>query len=183
MTDDKNIDNSIIQSNNSNKVKVGNFINIPGNIPYCDISSLFNKAFRTLNSKQTLDDDKDYLYLLETNPQNRRSQKYRNLAIRQDDYREALILFTEVLKIIPKHILSIELSAICNINLRNLTAAIEDCARAIEIDPEYAYAYNNRGFSKASLEDYQNAIEDFSKAIKIDPEYAYATLSTKLCKR
>ena len=38
--------------------------------------------------------------------------------------------------------------------------AIEDYTRAIEIDPEFGYAYNNRGIAHAALGHGEQAIED-----------------------
>ena len=46
--------------------------------------------------------------------------------------------------------------------------------KTIEIDPEFAGAYNNRGLSKAKLNWQQEAIRDYDKAIEINPEYAEA---------
>jgi len=44
----------------------------------------------------------------------------------------------------------------------------------IEIDPQLAAAYSNRGVARGKLEDYQGAIDDYTKAIEIDPQYAAA---------
>jgi tetratricopeptide (TPR) repeat protein len=52
--------------------------------------------------------------------------------------------------------------------------AISDYTKAIELDPNYAYAYNNRGVSKRNLKDYYGAIADYTKVIELDPNYAYA---------
>lgn len=52
--------------------------------------------------------------------------------------------------------------------------AIENLNRAIQIDPDFAAAYNNRGIVKMQLEKYQDAITDFNRAIEInskDPAY------------
>ena len=46
--------------------------------------------------------------------------------------------------------------------------------KAIELDPNFAYAYNNRGWSYTSLKEYEKAIVDYSKAIEINPEYVLA---------
>ena len=51
--------------------------------------------------------------------------------------------------------------------------AIADYSKAIEINPEYAYAFLNRGNSKNKLGDHQGAIADYTKAIEINPNYAY----------
>jgi tetratricopeptide (TPR) repeat protein len=52
--------------------------------------------------------------------------------------------------------------------------AIGEYNRAIEIDPDYAPAYYNRGLAYAELGDTSKAIEDWTKAIEIDPDYADA---------
>ena len=51
-------------------------------------------------------------------------------------------------------------------------AAIQDCTRAIQLDPENASAFGNRGVAKAALGDAEGAIEDFDVAIQINPESA-----------
>jgi len=47
--------------------------------------------------------------------------------------------------------------------------SIVDCTKAIELDPNDAEAYFNRGDSRYLLEDYSEAIADYNKAIEIDP--------------
>ena len=44
--------------------------------------------------------------------------------------------------------------------------AISDYNKAIELNPNYADAYNFRGLAKSKIEDYYGAISDFRKAIK-----------------
>ncbi|MCR4317422.1 MAG: tetratricopeptide repeat protein [Planctomycetes bacterium] len=56
----------------------------------------------------------------------------------------------------------------------DLVRAIEDCTKAIEIDPENAGAYNNRGVARGDQGDLKGAIEDYTRAIEIDPENAVA---------
>jgi len=50
---------------------------------------------------------------------------------------------------------------------------IDTYSQAIELDPENANAYFNRGFEYFSGE-HEKAIEDYSKAIELDPEHAEA---------
>ena len=53
--------------------------------------------------------------------------------------------------------------------------AITDYNKAIELDPKYVLAYNNRGRAYAdNKKDYDRAITDYNKAIELDPKYAYA---------
>ncbi len=62
------------------------------------------------------------------------------------------------------------------------TGAVADFTRAIELDPNYAVAYNNRGAAKDELKDYIGAIEDCNKAIELDPNYAMAYNNRGLAK-
>ena len=52
--------------------------------------------------------------------------------------------------------------------------AIADYTRAIELNPDYAMAYNNRGIAHLQKREYDKAIADYSKAIELDPDYAVA---------
>ena len=52
--------------------------------------------------------------------------------------------------------------------------AIQDYDKAIELNPNSAYAYNNRGYAKFQLQEDYQAIEDYDKAIELDPNYAQA---------
>ena len=51
-------------------------------------------------------------------------------------------------------------------------AAVRDCTQAIQLNPENAAAYGNRGVAEAALGDAEGAIEDFDAAIQINPESA-----------
>ncbi len=52
--------------------------------------------------------------------------------------------------------------------------AIEEYNKAIEMAPEDADAYNNRGFAYVQKGELDQAIADFDKAIELDPELAEA---------
>ena len=52
--------------------------------------------------------------------------------------------------------------------------AIEYYSKVIELKPQYAEAYNNRGAAKSTSGDYQGAIADYDKVIAINPESAEA---------
>jgi tetratricopeptide (TPR) repeat protein len=45
---------------------------------------------------------------------------------------------------------------------------------AIDLAPDYADAYYNRGVVKGKLGEYKAAIEDYDKAIDLKPDYAMA---------
>ena len=50
--------------------------------------------------------------------------------------------------------------------------AISDYSDAIDINPEFAVAYQNRGSAYFIKGDYQKAISDYSKALKLNPDDA-----------
>ena len=52
--------------------------------------------------------------------------------------------------------------------------AITHYTESIDLDPELAEAYNNRGNAYHSTGDFDAAIQGFNKAINLDPEYASA---------
>src|SRR6266481_6790746 len=56
----------------------------------------------------------------------------------------------------------------------NLDGAIAAYSRAIELNPNYTEAYNNRGNVKGAKEDHDGAIADLNHAIELNPKYAKA---------
>ena len=52
--------------------------------------------------------------------------------------------------------------------------AIADYDRAIELKPDYAEAYNNRGIANRILECHSEAIADYNRAIELKPDFAEA---------
>ena len=53
----------------------------------------------------------------------------------------------------------------------DLDGAIADYNRAIQINPQLAKAYYNRGLAKKAVGDMQGAIGDFSQAHALDPKF------------
>jgi|GEM_PF-1363020 len=56
----------------------------------------------------------------------------------------------------------------------SLNEAMVQYTKAIELNPNNAVAYNNRGYIKEQLKNYQGAIEDYNKTIALDPKNAFA---------
>ena len=52
--------------------------------------------------------------------------------------------------------------------------AIEDYDKAIQLDPDDAWAYSGRGYAYRALGLHQRAIQDYDKAIQLDRFYAVA---------
>ena len=58
--------------------------------------------------------------------------------------------------------------------MKQYFAAIADYDTAIQLNPNDAKAYNNRGDSKDELGDHFAAIRDYDTAIRLNPNYEYA---------
>ena len=58
--------------------------------------------------------------------------------------------------------------------IKDYGRAILDYDQAIRLNPEYAEAYNNRGYAYYWNGDATHAIADYSRAIELRPNYAYA---------
>ncbi|MGK7940886.1 MAG: tetratricopeptide repeat-containing serine protease family protein [Crocosphaera sp.] len=57
--------------------------------------------------------------------------------------------------------------------------AIKSYDKAIEISPDYIYAWYNRGFALEKLGRYEEAIKSYDKALEIDPNHEYAINNKK----
>jgi len=54
---------------------------------------------------------------------------------------------------------------------------------SIELNPECAHAYHNRGIAYGEKGDYEQAIADYTEAIRINPDLAYARQQPGHCLR
>ena len=59
-------------------------------------------------------------------------------------------------------------------NNKEYEKALEAYAKALELDPEYVYAYNGRGNAYQALGEYEKAVSDYDRALELDPEYVNA---------
>jgi tetratricopeptide (TPR) repeat protein len=60
------------------------------------------------------------------------------------------------------------------LHLKDYQQAIADFNSALDLKPNYAWAYGSRGLTYHLLKDYQQAIADFDRAIELNPEYTWA---------
>ena len=65
----------------------------------------------------------------------------------------------------------------------NYRGAIAELGEAIRLAPDFALAYNARGYAWFLLRDYAAAIEDLSQAIRLNPNYANAHQLRGLAKK
>jgi tetratricopeptide (TPR) repeat protein len=62
----------------------------------------------------------------------------------QENFEEAVQAFDQALQIDPTHALALNARGYAQLRLRNYQGAIDDCTRAIRLNPSYANAYVNR---------------------------------------
>ena len=61
--------------------------------------------------------------------------------------------------------------------LKEYQQALTDFNRALELDPDYTWAYHSRGRVYDALKEYQQAIVDFNHMLEIDPNYTHGYCS------
>ena len=66
--------------------------------------------------------------------------------------------------------------------LNNHYAAIEDCKRAIDMDPKYGKAYGRMGLAYSSVDRHKEAVECFEEALKLEPENESYKMNLDLAK-
>ena len=59
--------------------------------------------------------------------------------------------------------------------------AIQDYNKAIQLNPNYAEAYNNRGWAYYCLKQYGKALKDFEKALELNPNFTLAKNNREVC--
>ncbi|MDB9348530.1 tetratricopeptide repeat protein [Nodularia spumigena] len=71
----------------------------------------------------------------------------------------------------------------CSHKLGNIQSAIDDYTQAINIDPYFAKAYQNRGIARSALGYKQDAIDDFETAANLSKKSGYETSYQKARKQ
>ena len=61
--------------------------------------------------------------------------------------------------------------------LNVINSAIASFNKAVSLNPDHPWIYNNRGLAYNNLEQYDLAIADFTRAIAFKPNYAQAYLN------
>jgi tetratricopeptide (TPR) repeat protein len=96
------------------------------------------------------------------------------------DYANAYASFSCFLELYPAEVYPEQTAEVLNMRGNALreqgdwAAAIEQYTLALEVQTDYAIAYNNRGWAQFNLGDYEAALSDYNAAISADPMLAYA---------
>lgn len=167
--DDKDKSTIITQTREAQKVSEENERKIE------DLREKYNRATsqaeRDSIIKQMNDADRDFLA----------NQKFEeaNKLYYEKNYHGAIKLYDEVLKFGEYAEAYNNRGNVYQI-LKQYERAIQDYNKALELNPNLAEAYNNRGFlCMYELKQYERAIQDFDKAIQLDTKYitSYANLA------
>lgn len=98
--------------------------------------------------------------------------------LKAKEWDEAIACFTDVIKLEPAdaamYAAAYNNRAYAYGQKGDYDHAIEDCNKAIDIDPNYAGAYHNRGGAYSEKGAYDLALADLSKAIELNPGFASA---------
>ena len=135
----------------------------------------------------------DYNKAIELDPNYARAYNNRGYAYyRLGDYEQAISDYTKAIGFDPDYVLAYQNRGLAYADQGKYDLAISDYTRAgnvyhelgdygqaianytkaIELDPNYAPAYDNRGLVYADQGKYDLAISDFTKAIELKPDYA-----------
>jgi tetratricopeptide (TPR) repeat protein len=106
------------------------------------------------------------------------SAREAGLALARGQIEQAVDLYTKALqdKTLPNERRAVLLSdrGVAHARLQKPKEAIEDFNRAIQLYPEYAAIYNNRGNVLLALGALREAMKDFDRALLLSPGYAAA---------
>lgn len=83
-------------------------------------------------------------------------------------------IYQKVLEKQPAHFDALHLSGVIAYQTQNHALAEELIARAIEINPNYAATYSNRGVALQELKRLDEAVASYDKALALKPDYAEA---------
>lgn len=87
---------------------------------------------------------------------------------------QAQVLYEDLLRTQPQHFDALHLSGVIAAQTKNHRRAVELIGKAIELNPDNAAFYSNRGNALKELKLLDAAVESYSRAIAIKPDYAEA---------
>lgn len=89
--------------------------------------------------------------------------------VKENDHLGAIALFNAVLKEDGQDSNAYCHRGIAYMNIEQYKQAMEDLDKAVELDPDYGFRYQARGYLKSKIKDQEGAIEDYQKAVDLEP--------------
>jgi tetratricopeptide (TPR) repeat protein len=93
--------------------------------------------------------------------------------IKKEDFKAAILSFTESLHQEPQHLASYYNRAMARQKLGEYQQSLKDYDEAINLSPQNANIYSERGVIKHLLKDNRGAIEDLNKSLQLEPDNPY----------
>lgn len=97
-------------------------------------------------------------------------EKKGHQAFVDEDFEEAVNLYTEALSLEPQNAAVLSSRAAAHTKLENYTDAVADASKAIELNPKASKAYLRKGMACFYLEEYQTAKAAFEAGQSLDPK-------------
>jgi suppressor of G2 allele of SKP1 len=97
-------------------------------------------------------------------------EKRGHAAFVDEDYEEAVNLYTEALALEPANATVLSSRAAAHTKLENYTDAVADANRAIELNPKAPKAFLRKGIACFHLEEYETAKASFEAGAALDPK-------------
>lgn len=98
------------------------------------------------------------------------------LAIEREDRFGSAREMKEALGIMSDPVEYVSLGIEC-LKRKDYDRAIENFTKAIQLNPKYSEAYNNRGIAFVAKGNYEKALADYNTAIELNPEFFYAFIN------
>lgn len=93
-----------------------------------------------------------------------------NQLMREEKFTQALDAYTKAISKNSSNGVYYCNRAAAHSKLNNHRDAIEDCKRALQVEPQYSKAYGRMGLAYSSLNDHQKAKECYQKALELEPD-------------
>uniref|UniRef100_S4R649 Small glutamine rich tetratricopeptide repeat co-chaperone alpha n=1 Tax=Petromyzon marinus TaxID=7757 RepID=S4R649_PETMA len=93
-----------------------------------------------------------------------------NQYMREERYSEAVECYTHAIELHQQNAVYFCNRAAAYSKLSNYVGAVQDCERAIVIDPNYSKAYGRMGLALTSLGKHEEAVEFYRRAVELDPD-------------
>lgn len=90
------------------------------------------------------------------------------------NFSEAQKIYTEILNTQPTNFSALQLTGMVYLQTGQHQAAIDYLNKAIQVNPQFAACYINRGIALQALQRFDEALQSYDAAIRIQPDYVEA---------
>uniref|UniRef100_A0A4X2KMP9 Small glutamine-rich tetratricopeptide repeat-containing protein alpha n=1 Tax=Vombatus ursinus TaxID=29139 RepID=A0A4X2KMP9_VOMUR len=106
-----------------------------------------------------------------------------NEQMKTENFEAAIFFYGKAIELNPANAVYFCNRAAAYSKLGNYAGALEDCKRAIGIDPYYSKAYGRMGVALSSLKKHKEAVVYYKKALKMNPDNVTCKSNLKLAEQ